>query len=64
MDGQPIVTEPRCTVCNESVADDDQRGSVRSPGSGERPDEAQTLYHHRACERDGRLFLAGSASTP
>jgi hypothetical protein len=61
MDDQPIITEPRCTVCNEPVPDDGRRGSVLSPGSGERLDEAQVLYHHQACERDGRLFLAGTA---
>jgi hypothetical protein len=51
-------TEPRCTVCNEPVADDGQRGWTRAPGAGERPGDAAVLYHHRACARDGRIFLA------
>jgi hypothetical protein len=54
--------EPRCTVCNEPVADDGQRGWIRAPGAGERPEEAPVLYHHRACERDGRSFLASPAT--
>jgi hypothetical protein len=53
-----LTPEPRCTVCNEPVADDGQRGWVRAPGVGEPLEDAPVLYHHRACERDGRSFLA------
>ena len=60
MDDETRTAEPRCTVCNEPVPDDGQRGWIRAPGSGDRLNEAQLLYHHRACELDGRLFLATS----
>jgi hypothetical protein len=56
--------DPLCTVCNEPVPDDGQRGSILAPGSGEHLDGAQILYHHRACERDGRMFLAEHAPVP
>jgi hypothetical protein len=52
------AAEPRCTVCNEPVADDGQRGWIRAPGGGERLENVAVLYHHRACEREGRSFLA------
>jgi hypothetical protein len=57
MDDERQDGEPRCTVCNEPVADDGSRGTVRAPGSGEALDGAPFLYHHRACEREGRRFL-------
>jgi hypothetical protein len=53
-------TEPICTVCSEPVHDDSERSFIRAPGSGEERAETEILYHHRACERDGRLFLTPS----
>jgi hypothetical protein len=50
--------DPRCTVCNEPVLDDGSRASVRTPGSARLAGASSVvLYHHRACEREGRQFL-------
>jgi hypothetical protein len=57
MDDVRQAGDPRCTVCNEPVPDDGSRATVRAAGAGRTFEETVVLYHHRACEREGRLFL-------